>query len=289
MPKDVADTPEREPTAVFDHDRAEPVHLLRRTRARGFVVRPHAHPHGQLVWPTQGVLRLAGDDGIWIVPESHAVWIPAGVVHQMVAETDTEIRHLLVHPDRRLRLGRSDPTLCSVVVTTPLLRAAIERMSILEDDPDAADRRRRLGDVVLDEIDDLPEAPFHLPGGRDPRLVRLTRHLGGHPDERRPLSVLASEVGSTTRTLERLFRAETGLTYRQWRSRHRLLGSIERLQRGESTTTVAASLGYAGASAFAAAFRERFGLSPQRYRIDAGRPLGETGRRPRPATVADPA
>ncbi len=272
MPKNVADTPECEPTSVFDLDRGMTVQLLARTRERGFAVRRHTHPHGQLVWPTRGVLRLVGEDGIWIVPESHAVWMPAGAVHQVIAETDAEIRHLQVHPERRLRHDRGEPARCVVVVTTPLLRAAIERMEGLEGRPEAADRLRRLAEVVLDEIEDLPEAPFHLPGGRDPRLVRLTRHLGDHPDERRGLAVLAAEVGSTTRTLERLFRAETGLTWRRWRSRHRLLRSIERLQRGESTTAVAASLGYAGASAFAAAFRELFGTSPQRHRLDAGRP-----------------
>lgn len=272
MTKDVADTPNVGAHATFDLSVGAPMLLLRRSRARGFEVRPHTHAHGQLVWPTVGVLRLVGDDGIWIVPQSHAVWIPVGVMHRMIAETDAEIRHLLVHPDRTLRRDREGPPRCGVVVMTPLLRAAIARMADLDDGPADLARLCRLGEVVLDELDDLPEAPLHLPGGRDPRLVRLTRHLGAHPDEQRSLPVLAAEVGSTPRTLERLFRAETGLSYRRWRSRHRLLRAIERLQAGESTTAVAAALGYAGASAFAAAFREGFGRTPRSFGPDDGRP-----------------
>lgn len=274
MPKDVADLPFFEPADTsFDLDDALTVRLIVRTRAEGLAVRPHAHPRGQLAWPAKGVLRIVGADGVWIVPPSHAAWIPGGVVHQTISETDATVRHLLVHPRRRIRNATGRSPGCVVVLTTPLLRELILRLEsyqrLADDDP----RLLRLSDVILDEIDELPEAPLSLPGGRDPRLIRLTRHLGAHPEDARSFVRLASLVGSTTRTLERLFRAETGLTFRRWRSRLRLIRSIELLNAGQSTTHVALSLGYAGPSAFAAAFKQHFGLTPQRY------PLREPMRR----------
>ncbi|MDR3372468.1 MAG: helix-turn-helix domain-containing protein [Ancalomicrobiaceae bacterium] len=266
MPKDVADTPDREPDeAGSDLDQNKAVLLLGGFRSGGYAVRAHAHPRGQLAWPTSGVLRIVSGASVFIVPPSHAVWIPAGAVHQMVTDTDAAVRHLLIHPDRGIRHRRAHADRCSVVLMTPLLRELILRLEALEQAGADAERLRRFEEVVLDELDDLPESPLELPGGRDPRLVRLTRHLGGEPEERRPLKSLAAMVGSTTRTLERLFRAETGLTYRQWRARHRLLSSIERLNAGESTTAVALSLGYGSASAFAAAFKRHFGKRPQQY------------------------
>jgi AraC-like DNA-binding protein len=292
MPKDVADTPKSEPSeAASDLDRSRPVLVLDRSRGGGHVVEPHAHPRAQLAWPTTGVLRIVVGDDVFIVPPSHAVWIPGGRVHQMITETDAEIRHLLIHPERGTRPGGGDPATCCVVAMTPLLREAILRMGEFDRGPTSEARLARLGEVILDEIADLPAAPLGLPGGRDPRLVRLTRHLENRPADGRPLAELASLVGSTTRTLERLIHAETGLTYRQWRARHRLLRSIERLEAGESTTAVALSLGYAGASAFAAAFRRHFGVTPQHYRGDLGR-RGSGRRRSLTttsvATTADP-
>jgi AraC-like DNA-binding protein len=266
MPKDVADTPWFEPAeASFDLDRARSLRLLVRSRAEGRAVRPHAHPRSQLAWPTKGVLRIVGADGVWIVPPSHAAWIPGGVRHQIISDTDATIRHLLVHPDHRVRSQRGNTGGCVVVMMTPLLRELVLRLETDEEHGADEPRLVRLREVILDEIDDLPEAPLDLPGGRDARLVRLTRHLGAHPEDPHSFARLASQAGSTTRTLERLFRAETGLTFRRWRSRLRLLRAIEMLDAGDSTTRIALSLGYAGASAFAAAFKEHFGQPPQSY------------------------
>jgi AraC-like DNA-binding protein len=67
------------------------------------------------------------------------------------------------------------------------------------------------------------------------------------------------------RTIERLFKAETGLTYRQWRSRFRLMNSLEHIVNGANTTTVAHQLGYQSVSSFISAFKSLFGCTPQEY------------------------
>ena len=72
-----------------------------------------------------------------------------------------------------------------------------------EKDPE---RHAHLGTVALDEIAAAAPAPLHLPAGTDPRLRRLTVHLGRNPSDGRSLPELAAEVGASPRTLERLFR-----------------------------------------------------------------------------------
>jgi AraC-like DNA-binding protein len=183
----------------------------------------------------------------------------------VASETRAEVRHVFVDPSRAVRVGTPHPDHCAVLAVTPLMRELTLRLeTLLAEETDEA-HRLRFCDVVIDELDRLDEAPLNLPGGRDPRLVRLTRHLGEHPEDRRPLTELASFVGSSTRTLERLFAEETGLTYRRWRARLRLLAAIERLERGESTAEVALSLGYSSPSAFAASFRAEFGEPPRSF------------------------
>lgn len=269
MTKDVANTtdgPGFHPSGVADiRDPARPVLTHGRRLVAGTQVAPHSHPRSQLLWAVQGVLRVASEGSVWIVPPSHAVWVPGGTRHAVQVETDAVVRNLYVDPAFAPRPG----TDCAVVLLTPLLRALILRLA--ESEAAGADfdaRRLRLCAVVLDEIEALPAAPLSLPGGQDPRLVRLTGHLGANPADPRPLADLARLAGASPRTLERLFRAETGLTFRQWRSRLRLLAAFERLSRGESSTAIAFSLGYAGVSAFVAAFRAQFGQPPQSFLRD---------------------
>ena len=85
---------------------------------------------------------------------------------------------------------------------------------------------------MADETEALVPAPLDLPGGHDARLLRATAHLNRHPHEGTTLPEISVLAGASPRTLERLFRQETGLTFRQWRSRLRLLLAIERLNLG---------------------------------------------------------
>lgn len=259
----VDDTPTFTPSdTAFVQDPARPVLAHGRTLRPGQFVDPHRHPRGQLLWAMQGVLRVSSGDSVWIVPPSHAVWIAGGVRHQVMTETQAEIRNLYVDPQFQPELCCAA---CCVLVMTPLMRALILKLCAADLSAPFDDRAMRLAAVAVDEIAALEEAPLSLPGGQDARLVRLTRHLGQHPDDPRPLAALSALAGASPRTLERLFRKETGLTFRQWRSRLRLLSSIERLNRGQSSTEIAHSLGYSSASAFVAAFRMHFGTPPQSF------------------------
>ncbi|WP_237151689.1 AraC family transcriptional regulator [Oryzibacter oryziterrae] len=276
MTKHVADPPFSEPSeATGDLDPARPV-LARSIRMQaGHGVLPHSHPRAQLAWGVEGVLRLLSNDNIWIVPPSHAVWVPSGVPHQVIIETDAELRNLYFHPDVAIRPDDYAAGRCSVVMMTPLLHQLVLRMTSLDLSQPHDTRIRNLGAVIVDEIDALAEAPLSLPGGRDPRLIRITRHLNANPDDTSALAELAERAGASTRTVERLFSSETGLSFRAWRTRLRLLRSIERLNRGESSTAIAYSLGYASPSAFVASFRQHFGLPPQRFLAGTRTTTGE--------------
>lgn len=265
MTKDVDDPPilRFDPSGTaFVLDPARPVLAHGRDLAAGAHVAPHAHPRGQLLWAAEGLLRLGAEDGVWLVPPGFGIWIPGGTRHEMRVVsrpgTGARTRNLYVDPSCPVRPeGRG----CEVLPISALLREVILRMAAEGD----AGRLARLGAVALDEIAAAAPAPLDLPGGQDPRLRRLTAHLGRHPSDPRPLPLLAAEAGASPRTLERLFRAETGLSFRDWRSRVRLLAAVGRLERGESSTTIAHSLGYRSASAFVAAFRSHFGVPPQSY------------------------
>jgi AraC-like DNA-binding protein len=81
------------------------------------------------------------------------------------------------------------------------------------------------------------------------------------------LEALAEGSGASPRTLARLFKSETGMTFSEWRTRLRLVESVGRLAHGRPVTEVALDLGYRSTSSFVYAFRKNMGLSPGRYRL----------------------
>lgn len=250
-------------------DPARPILTHGRRIETGRALRAHSHPRGQLLWAMRGVLRVASSGCIWLVPPSHAVWIPGGIQHQVTVEAEAELLNLYVDPAIPVRQDRGPPPCCAVLLLTPLAREMIRRLGETDTTQPFDAPLLRFCAVLVDELQALAEAPLNLPGGRDERLARVTRHMIGHPGEQRQLSELGRIAGASPRTLERLFRAETGLSFRQWRAKLRLLSAIEALNRGESSTAIAYSMGYGSPSAFIAAFRAAFGITPQRFLTSA--------------------
>ncbi|MBC3839987.1 helix-turn-helix transcriptional regulator [Streptacidiphilus sp. 4-A2] len=224
----------------------------------------HDHADHQLIHPSAGVLRVSTPIGSWVVPPHRAVWIPATVPHAHQAHGPTEMRTLVfaetVNP---LRLDR--PT---VLAVSPLLREVI--VSLTGDEGLTAAQRGNLERVALDQLRRVEALPLWLPSAHDPRLRDIDAILTGDPADQRTLAQLGAAVGASERTLSRLFRAETGMTFPQWRTQLRLHHSLTLLATGGAVTSVATACGYSSSSAFIEAFRHAFGETPGRY----GRPGG---------------
>ena len=77
---------------------------------------------------------------------------------------------------------------------------------------------------------------------------------------------LARTAGASLRTLQRRFPAETGLTLEAWRQKARLIHGAARLIEGSSVTEAALGSGYDSVSAFIAAFKAGYGVTPARFR-----------------------
>ncbi|SPL98452.1 Transcriptional regulator, AraC family [[Actinomadura] parvosata subsp. kistnae] len=130
--------------------------------------------------------------------------------------------------------------------------------------------RARLLAVLLDQLKHAPEQPLHLPTARDPRLAAVCAALHRDPADPSTLARLAARAGTSDRTLARLFRAELGMTFPQWRTQLRLHHALLLLADGLPVTTVAHRCGWASASAFIDVFRRAFGYTPGRVRSTPG-------------------
>jgi AraC-like DNA-binding protein len=209
-----------------------------------------------LLYAAQGAVSAETAQGTWVLPAHRALWVPDGVTHALHSGPNTALRSLYF----RARQARQMPRRCAAVNVSPLLRELILVCTNLSALSARRAAHRRLAAVLLDQLRTLPSVPLQLPWPKDPRALRLAQALRA-----KPAWSLAEAAGPGIRTLERLFRQETGLSLGAWLRRLRLQTALEGLAAGESVSAVAARCGYSGPSAFVAMFRRELGQTPGRY------------------------
>lgn len=235
-----------------------PLFVRAESLAAGTFSPVHAHDWAQLSYAIDGVLDIRTPVGNHVALAQCAVWIPAGIEHQVVNPGRAEMRSFYLDP-APFPWSRD---CCRVLQVTPLVRELIRAASVLRADYPLEGAEARLVQVLIDQLLVLPEAPFSLPIPQDKRLRVMMAALHAAPDDARTLAQWAGQLGTTERNLVRLFRRETGLTFRLWRQRMRLMLSLNGLEAGHAVTRVALDYGYDSPSSYIAAFKQLFGRTP---------------------------
>ncbi|MEU5949652.1 AraC family transcriptional regulator [Micromonospora sp. NPDC047465] len=96
--------------------------------------------------------------------------------------------------------------------------------------------------------------------------MALCAALHADPADNRTLAAFGKQVGASDRTLSRLFTADLGMSFPQWRTQLRLHHALLLLADDMPVTTVAHRCGWSSASAFIDAFRRTFGHTPGAHR-----------------------
>jgi AraC-like DNA-binding protein len=221
----------------------------------------HVHDRPQLLYAESGVTRLHTEQGDWVVPPSRAVWIPEGIVHQVVMRSAVAMRSLYFG----VGSVAAAPAAPMVIAVSPLLRELILEACRLAPEPAPGRPAERLIEVLIDQLDFEHVLPVHLPQPRSDPMSRAAQIMEESIADEVPLAAVASAVGFSLRHFARQFRAETRMPPAAWRQQLRLLQALELLALGANVTETALGVGYQSPSAFIAAFRTHFGTSPAAY------------------------
>ncbi len=238
----------------------------------GFWFDPHRHPQHQIAWASRGVIAVEVGGGHWVLPPTRALWIPGETTHRTGALQGAAMRGIYVEPDRcpvafteptLLRVGRLLHELFDHLTGSGNPGATPEFVDLdAELDPG---QRHRAEAVVFDLLEPVEVIPVGAPLPTDPRARTVADALLRDPADDRTLSQFAPDAAASPRTLARLFLAETGITFGQWRTQIRLAASLPLLASGLPVARIAERVGYASPSAYVAAFRRAVGVPPGRY------------------------
>jgi AraC-like DNA-binding protein len=241
------------------------LHLIANHYRRGVRLDTHMHREAQLVYAARGTMQVTTPKGRWLVPPDRAVWVPARSEHAIDVLADIEMRTLyfdlawLTREDRSASLDAE-----FVVRVSPLLHQAILALFDGRNDPERRDLLLRL---IVRELHQAEDPTTFIPLPQEPRCRRAAERVLADPSGAHEIDALAQQVGTSARTLSRLFSSETQLSFKSWCQRARIASAIGKLsmEPNISMKQMAADLGYASVSAFSHAFRQITGKTPTEF------------------------
>jgi len=241
------------------------IHMIANGYKKGFRIDTHMHREAQLVYAAKGTMQVTTPKGRWLVPPDRAVWVPALSEHAIDVLADIEMRTLYFDLAWLRREKRSTSLAQEFVVrVSPLLHQAILAMF---DEHNTPDRTALLVKLAMLELHRAEDSATFVPLPHEPRCRRAADIVLSDPTASHEIEALAREVGTSARTLSRLFSSETQLSFKSWCQRARIAAAIEKLSTDANVSVkqLASDLGYASVPAFSHAFRQVTGKTPSEF------------------------
>ncbi|SDG53888.1 AraC-type DNA-binding protein [Bradyrhizobium sp. Rc2d] len=248
-----------------NHRSTAGVHLVARDYPKGLRIDPHLHREAQLIYAAKGTMQVTTPGGRWLVPPDRAVWVPAGLEHAIDLLADIEMRTLYFDLPWLKREQQYEGLIKEFVVrVSPLLHQAI---LALFDAGNTEARTELLVRLVMLELHQAEDSTTFVPLPREVRCRRAAMIVLDDPTGLHDIDTLARAVGTSARTLSRLFSTETQLSFKSWCQRARIAAAIQRLSTDANVSVkqLATQLGYASVPAFSAAFRQVTGRTPTEF------------------------
>ncbi|MFZ4841158.1 AraC family transcriptional regulator [Mycetocola saprophilus] len=229
---------------------------------------PHTHPDAMLAWCYRGTVWVYLQDAMWRLAPGQGVWIPAGTPHTSRHDRDSTGCYTYI-PDHALvaPVAETSRVLVPRAVQEMLLHLGINDM------PD--DLRIRIQSVLIEMVQqpatEVTEGWGEVPLPVDERVQALAQAVLSDPGDPRTAAQLCALHGLHERMVARVFAHDVGMTFGQWRTGVRMTLAARLIVDGTPVGVAAHRCGYASTSAFSAAFRDRFGMTPRQHiaRVEA--------------------
>ncbi|MFP7655545.1 AraC family transcriptional regulator [Chryseobacterium proteolyticum] len=226
----------------------------------------HTHEKkGQLVYVESGFQYLTVEGKMYLLPQNHAAWIPPKALHKTNSHSES-IRLMIMFFD----VDTEDPFYHQVhvfsvpAVLREMIRYAEKWSMNTTENNDENIFLKALYNELRNFVADSIQLHISLP--QDKRLTQAINYLNTHYTEDLKMENLSDIASLSLRSLERIFKKETGLTLIKYQQMLRIIKSMELLSANEWTISeIAFQVGYKSLQAYTNSFQSVMQYRPSDF------------------------
>ena len=226
----------------------------------------HSHQRAQLAYVAEGYQHLFVDDEVFLLPQNHAVWIPPNKLHKTKTTLES-IRLMTIFFE--LEDDKEDFYNEVRIFSVPtVLKEMLFYASKWSKQEEEKFEEQLFLKAILYEMPSFwtSSMKLGLTVPKDDRLYAVCVFLQENFSSTILFEELAQNYSMSLRTMERLFKKETGLTASKYLQLIRIIRSIEFL--GEQKITIAEvayKVGYKSLQAFSNSFYQLLQVRPNEF------------------------
>lgn len=210
----------------------------------------HTHLRSQLTYVEEGYQYFYIDQKIYLVPQHHVIWIPSAKKHRTTSEARTvNLMVVLFKTVPKSPFFHDVQVFRAPAVLREMLLYASKWNKILEEEEEKVFFLNAM-------LQSLPyfckeNCSLQILVPKDIRLIPVCNYINKNYQYKFDVDALASTAKMSVRSLQRIFKQETGISPQKYMQLIRILKSIELIDKNQYTLSqIATMVGYKSLSAF---------------------------------------
>ncbi|WON93735.1 AraC family transcriptional regulator [Sphingobacterium sp. UGAL515B_05] len=222
----------------------------------------HVHQRGQLSFVAEGYQYFYIENRIYLVPQNHVIWIPSNIRHRSHSEAENIDLMVVLYKDvPELEFFKSIHVFAVPSVLREMLWYASKWSQNLEENRE----QFYFLQAILNSLPNFCSENHNLqiPVPSNEKLIPICEEINNNFKYAIDIENLARKAFMSARNLQRIFKAETGITVQKYHQLIRILKSIEIIEQKKYTLTeIAYKVGYKSLSAFTSSYQSIMKTGP---------------------------
>ncbi|WP_281234017.1 AraC family transcriptional regulator [Flavobacterium gelatinilyticum] len=214
----------------------------------------HSHERHQLTYVEEGYQYFHIGKKIYLVPQYHVIWIPSKITHQITSDArEVNLRLILFKSAPDEDFYNDVHVFAAPAVLKEMLQYASRWNKVVTENTSQMSFLKAM-------LNNLPyfcdeNSSLQIPVPYDARLMPVCSFIRLHYQQNLNPEELAERALMSVRSLQRIFKNETGLTLQKYAQLIRILKSIELIDSGQYTLSqIAVMIGYKSLAAFTSSY-----------------------------------
>jgi AraC-like DNA-binding protein len=215
----------------------------------------HVHQRGQISFVAEGYQYFHIENRIYLVPQNHVIWIPSAIKHKSHSEAENiDLMVILYKIVPELEFFK----LVRVFAVPAVLREMLLYASKWSKNLDENIEQYHFLQAILNSLPNFcsENTNLQIPIPSNEKLIPICEEINYNFKYATDIELLANKAAMFARTLQRIFKSETGITIQKYHQLIRILKSIELIDQKKYTLTeIAYIVGYKSLSAFTSSYQ----------------------------------